>query len=493
MAIASAALYCASLFILIAALPVLYLRLSRTHNKHKRVLVLVLGDLGRSPRTQYHAISLAHEGYDVHAVGYGGSKLLPQLAEYQKEGKVTVHYIKSPTKLPSSGSRFVYLVRAIWRTLFQFLNLLWLLTVDIPPCGHILVQNPPAVPTLLIAQIVRLVVGTRLIIDWHNYGYSIMALNLGNESRIVEAAFRYELAFGRHAEAHVCVSHAMARQLVKDWEVKGPIVTMHDRAPAHFRKATMEEIHHLFTKYDFAGPEAIYLGEDPKYFDNIVTTISPTGVIRYKGPRPKIIVSSTSWTEDEEFDLLLDALRMYEKEETQRRDLSGIMDEHAAGSSPRVLVIITGQGPLKEMYKKKIRKINWRSVEIKTVWLEAADYPTLLGAADLGISLHVSSSGVDLPMKIVDMFGCELPVCAVGYGCLKELVEDGVNGRVFVTASELFQQLTVHFPIFASELLNDDNQLQRLREGTQKFRRETWQQQWEKHVKPVFIDWRGRH
>lgn len=38
----------------------------------RRVCVLVLGDIGRSPRMQYHALSLSKHGYSVAFVGFLG-------------------------------------------------------------------------------------------------------------------------------------------------------------------------------------------------------------------------------------------------------------------------------------------------------------------------------------------------------------------------------------------------------------------------------------
>ncbi len=70
------------------------------------------------------------------------------------------------------------------------------------------------------------------------------------------------------------------------------------------------------------------------------------------------------------------------------------------GELPRLLVVVTGKGPQQAWYVQRMRHLDLQRVAFRTAWLEAADYPLLLGAADLGVCLHTSSSGFDLPMKV---------------------------------------------------------------------------------------------
>lgn len=70
------------------------------------------------------------------------------------------------------------------------------------------------------------------------------------------------------------------------------------------------------------------------------------------------------------------------------------------GRYPQVLIIVTGKGPQRAQYERRLRALDLRSVAFRTAWLSAEDYPRLLGSADLGVCLHTSSSGLDLPMKV---------------------------------------------------------------------------------------------
>jgi beta-1,4-mannosyltransferase len=48
-------------------------------SKHslRSVAILVLGDIGRSPRMMYHAQSFAENGFSTNLIGYGGMSTVP--------------------------------------------------------------------------------------------------------------------------------------------------------------------------------------------------------------------------------------------------------------------------------------------------------------------------------------------------------------------------------------------------------------------------------
>lgn len=55
----------------VIVLLVYWLRARKDPSK-PRICILVLGDIGRSPRMQYHALSCTKAGFRVDMVGFGG-------------------------------------------------------------------------------------------------------------------------------------------------------------------------------------------------------------------------------------------------------------------------------------------------------------------------------------------------------------------------------------------------------------------------------------
>lgn len=305
-------------------------------------------------------------------------------------------------------------------------------------------QNPPSIPTLLVAQVVGYLRNTRLIIDWHNFGHTILALRLGAEHPLVRIYRIYELVFSRFATAHFTVTDAMARVLRRDYRLSSPVLPLHDRPTSYFQAFTDDE------RFSFLRR----LPDTADHADGI--EIGKT----------RLLVSSTSWTPDEDFGILLDALVQYS-------DLA--MTSHPY--LPEILVVVTGKGPLRAHFLAEIAKLKSQDklemITFKTAWLSTEDYSSLLAAADIGVSLHKSSSGVDLPMKVVDMFGAGLPV--VGWGDFEawpELVKEGINGRGFKSASEL---QTIVMGLFSG----DGSELQRLRNGAVQEGLRRWDGEWD--------------
>ncbi|MCL4129461.1 UNVERIFIED_CONTAM: hypothetical protein GTU68_036416 [Idotea baltica] len=187
------------------------------------------------------------------------------------------------------------------------------------------------------------------------------------------------------------------------------------------------------------------------------------GRISYYEDRPALIVSSTSWTD-------------FERVRSE-------FPEHY----PQLVVVITGKGPLKNKYISDIQSRDWQHVAVVTPWLTAEDYPKLLAASDVGVCLHFSSSGLDLPMKVVDMFGCNLPVMAISYPALPELVKHNENGLVFSTKEELANLLQDWFRGFPKETAVKETYYD-FYKNIASFRKLTWHLCWVCNVLPLFRD-----
>ena len=243
----------------------------------------------------------------------------------------------------------------------------------------------------------------------------------------------------------------MAGLLKQDFGLSGAILPLHDRPSSIFQPQSQDE------KLAFLGQ----LPETAEFLDQIAMG------------KAKVLVSSTSWTPDEDFSILLEALAKYSS-------LAISTHPHL----PELIVIITGKGPLKDHYVKAVSELEkldkLEMITIKTAWLSMPDYAKLLGSADLGVSLHKSSSGVDLPMKIVDMFGAGLPV--VGWSrfpAWSELVTEGRDGRGFQSVEELSDILI--------ELLgSEDSELSTLRLGAAQQSKLRWDENWEKIAGKAF-------
>jgi beta-1,4-mannosyltransferase len=414
--------------------------------------ILVLGDLNRSPRMLNHAKAISENISsigEINLIGFQGGDLRSDIANDQK---IKVEYIPEKInnylkKLP----RFLFLLSALIRIFLQFFYLFYILLFKISRPQFLILQNPPGIPAIYICSIICFLRRTKFIIDWHNYGYTILEVN-GRNSLICKIAKYYEKIYGGCADLHFCVSEAMKNHLKNQMNIDA--ITLPDRAIKNvFKKLNLEESHQLFEKYEITK--------------NKFTNINSNGIVYSIPNRPILMLSSTSWTPDEDFDLLLDSFILTEQ-----------LLSNQIQSLRKVLFIITGRGPNKEDFFKKLSGKNLKLFDVKSIWLDSDDYPKLLGSADLGVCLHYSSSGFDLPMKVVDMFAAQLPVASFYYDTIIELVHERENGFFFKKKEELSEIFISIIKEYSQE--GNSKEIDSLRENLKEFGRDDWVSQWGK-------------
>jgi beta-1,4-mannosyltransferase len=228
---------------------------------------------------------------------------------------------------------------------------------------------------------------------------------------------------------------------------RGRQAVLFDRPPHHFHRASPPEVHEvqfstlspplyanlpqLFLRLRESLPTTLYSSffpeSAPPYstpLTHIKTPNSTTATATLAMPfpstsshpstrlstptlrpdRPALIVSSTSWTPDEDFSILLDALGIYER---RAREVNG----ESGSRLPKVLAILTGKGPLKDKYMNEVSRLQdqgngrdggWKWVRCINVWLEAEDYPLLLGVC----RFNGLNDRVDLARKVRLIWAC---------------------------------------------------------------------------------------
>ena len=191
----------------------LYTRLKP--RRARSAIVLVLGDFGRSPRMMYHALSLVQHGYETYVVAYGDTPPISALldasinraADLGKAGDGNanagsaqhVHTSEVTDQQRSNDSAFKchfhYLsslktilslplpwpIRAAIRLAHQCIAVLWIIWVTVSVhTEYIIVQTPPAIPTLFLVQVAAMISGSKVVVDWHNTGWSVLKQRVGS-------------------------------------------------------------------------------------------------------------------------------------------------------------------------------------------------------------------------------------------------------------------------------------------------------------------------
>jgi beta-1,4-mannosyltransferase len=392
---------------------------------------------------QYHAASLAAAGSEVDVIGLEGAAVMPALAS---DPRIHVHRLPDRAFAGRSKGgvrRFVY--SSVARGLGQAVRLCAAL-MRIPKPDVILVQNPPAFPTLFIAWLASRLRGARFVIDWHNLSHTIAAVKVGERHRAVKAIARSERRWAKRADAHLTVSKALAEWMAREYKVTAAVV--YDR-PGD-----------AFTRLASADATALW--------DRIAKDLQLTGA------RPPIVVCPTSWSPDEDFDLLLEALERAERQLTR----AGVV------TTPQLVVFLTGRGPLRETFEARAARRNFKAIAVRTIWLEPDDYPRLIGMADLGLCLHQSSSGLDLPMKLADLRGAGVPVAVYDYApVLGEVMTAGHEGVTFRDPGDLSTLLVAA----AQQSTAADSPMGRSRAWLLQNPPERWSAQWAAAARPALF------
>ena len=337
----------------------------------------------------------------------------------------------------------------------------------------ILVQNPPSVPALLILQPLAKLFGCKLIVDWHNVGTTILKYESFKNDRLYKSLEKYllrkpgniftsictmknfdvvlfvhfcfEIFFGK-GDINIVVSARMQEFLTKLYSLSifdrlryaiyvACSSDLHtdsvSQVPAAgsivgnfiiFRDLPLKTMKHL-NKSSFSISKHEELVQ--KYWDILSKSIRESF----------ILIMSCSWSCDDDLEFFYAMLEIiFRKSNHEESD-----------PSANIHFIVTGTGPSHHRFLQKLRNsriteleaiqeesnspsedsssctVHYRSQALTSIYFHSYDgYLEALSRSHIGISLHRSSSMLDLPMKVVEYSSCGVPSIALDYPGMEE-------------------------------------------------------------------------
>ena len=109
----------------------------------------------------------------------------------------------------------VYMLKILHQSFYLFKTLM-----SNPKPSYLVLQNPPAIPTIPLCWVYCFMMQIKFIVDWHNYAFTIMGLSLGENHLVVKIAMLIETYFGTKAHKNLCVTEALKKDLFEKWDIK---------------------------------------------------------------------------------------------------------------------------------------------------------------------------------------------------------------------------------------------------------------------------------
>ena len=180
------------------------------------VAVIVLGDLGRSPRMQYHAYSLSKfdNFKEVLLIGYKGEECIKDIKEANKIKEIRL-------SIPELYMPFLNKISII-RILYKGIILLFTLIITLfklqsqSKIDLVLIQNPPCIPAAIASVILSYFYSTKILVDWHNLSFKMYDQKTINRTSyysttnmLIQITKLTEFLISHLCHCHICVSNAM--------------------------------------------------------------------------------------------------------------------------------------------------------------------------------------------------------------------------------------------------------------------------------------------